>query len=300
MSWACFVHECCLTLCLAVKTLQSCLILSLVAAGATLSASPAPVTDILNKATDYVCGYFREFSTIVAEERYVQDSRPLPEIDAFGRIGAAQRPEHVELRSDILLVTPASSSNWLAFRDVFLVNGREVRDRAFRLAHLFVEPAADAADRLSAIARDGYRYNIGSKDRTLANPMLAASFLQRQYRDRFDFRLAGIDTARGADVWIIKFKERTRPTILRTPDDRNVTSTGRFWIEGTSGRVLQSELETSTGDKVMTLWTYDERLHLDVPSEMRDIAWFSRMPVTGVATYSNFRRFDVRTDESFR
>jgi hypothetical protein len=197
-------------------------------------------------------------------------------------------------------VTPAAATKWLTFRDVFSVNGRDVRDRAFRLARLFIDSPSDFADRVSAIARDGYRYNIGSKDRTLANPMLAAAFLQREYRERFDFKIVGIDAARGADVWIVKFKERIRPTILRTPDDRNVSSAGRFWIDGSSGRLLQSELETSTGDKVMTLWTYDERLHFDVPSEMRDINWFKGTAITGVATYSNFRRFDVSTDEKFR
>jgi hypothetical protein len=276
------------------------LALTLAAAPIAALGTATPVSDVVDRASAYVSAYFREFSTIVAEEHYVQRSNPMPGVDVFGQITAAQRPEHVELRSDVLLVTPAASSNWLTFRDVFSVNGRDVRDRAFRLARLFVDPTPDFVDRASAIVREGYRYNIGSKDRTLANPLLAAAFLQRQYRDRFDFRLVGIDAARGADVWIVKFKERTRPTILRTLDDRNVSSAGRFWVEGASGRLLQSELETSTGDRVLTLWTYDERLHLDVPSEMRDIAWFNRMAVTGVATYSNFRRFDVTTDEKFR
>jgi len=276
------------------------LALTLAAAPIAALSATTPVSDVVDRASAYVSAYFREFSTIVAEEHYEQRSNPMPGVDVFGQITAAQRPEHVELRSDVLLVTPTASSNWLTFRDVFSVNGRDVRDRAFRLARLFVDPTPDVVDRASAIVREGYRYNIGSKDRTLANPLLAAAFLQRQYRDRFDFRLVGIDAARGADVWIVKFKERTRPTILRTLDDRNVSSAGRFWIEGASGRLLQSELETSTGDRVLTLWTYDERLHLDVPSEMRDIAWFNRMAVTGVATYSNFRRFDVTTDETFR
>ncbi len=275
-------------------------------AAALALAAPAargattPVSDLVDRATAYLSGYLRAFSTVVAEERYMQDSHPMPGADVFGQTTGAQQSEHVELRSDVLLVTPAASSRWLTFRDVFSVNGRDVRDRAFRLARLFVDPPPDLAERLSAIAREGYRYNLGSKDRTLANPVLAAAFLQRDYRDRFDFRLAGIDVARGADVWIVKFKERVRPTILRTADDRNVLSTGRFWIEGGSGRLLQTELETSTGDKVMTVWRYDERLRLDVPAEMRDIAWFGGTPITGVATYSNFRRFDVTTDEAFR
>jgi hypothetical protein len=278
------------------------LALAIVVATAQIAAARAttPVADLVNRASAYVAGYFQEFSTVVAEERYVQDSHPLPGIDVFGESTAAQAPQHVELRSDVLLVTPAPSSRWLTFRDVYAVNGREVRDRAFRLARLFVDPPPDFEDRVAAIAHEGYRYNIGSKDRTIANPMLAAAFLQAQYRDRFEYKLDGIDAPRGADVWIVRFKERVRPTILRTADDRNVSSAGRFWIDGSSGRVLQTELETSTGDKVMAVFAYDERLHFDVPSEMRDITWFNGTPITGSATYSNFRRFDVNTEETFR
>jgi hypothetical protein len=91
-----------------------------------------------------------------------------------------------------------------------------------------------------------------------------------------------------------------RPTILRSKDDRDVGTSGRLWIDGATGRVLQTELDTSTGDRVMTTFGHDERLQLDVPVEMRDITWFNRTPITGVATYSNFRRFNVATDEQFR
>ncbi len=269
------------------------------AAQAAMARVATPVADLVGLASAYVTGYFREFSTVVAEERYLQDSHPMPGMDVFGRATAAQAAQHVELRSDVLLVMPAPASKWLTFRDVYAVNGHEVRDRAFRLARLFVDPPPDFEERVSAIEREGYRYNIGSKDRTIANPMLAAAFLQAEYRDRFEYRIDGIDAGRGADVWIVKFKERVRPTILRTADNRNVSSAGRFWIDG-SGRVLQTELETSTGDRVMAMFAYDERLHFDVPVEMRDIAWSNGMPITGTATYSNFRRFDVSTDESFR
>jgi hypothetical protein len=236
------------------------------------------------------------FSTMVAEERYVQDSRPMGGASDAG----ALPPQHVELRSDLLLVRPDAADQWLAFRDVFAVNGRAVRDREQRLARLFVDQPSSAMDRAWEIAREGYRYNVGIKERTVANPMIALAFLQPEYRPRFDFRLDGIDVSLGADVWIVKFKERDRPTILRTPDNRNVPSMGRFWIDGASGRVLQTELETRVGDRVMTMFSFDARLGLAVPCEMRDIAWVSGTPVTGVATYSNFRHFDVSTDETFR
>jgi hypothetical protein len=265
----------------------------------------APAASLLARASAYVDAFMQDFSTVVAEERYVQDSRPLPQMDAFGPGGGVTQapPQHVELRSDLLFVRPDPWSNWLTFRDVFSVNGRAVRDRVDRLTKLFVSPApgaVDAIDRAWAIARDGYRFNIGSRERNVADPLVALAFLQAHYRQRFEFRVDRIDTSRGPDVWMLKFKERIRPTILRSAGNRDVVSSGRFWIDGESGRVLQTELETSAGDRVMTTFTFDERLGIDVPAEMRDLSWHDGTVVTGVATYANFRQFDVQTDEKFR
>jgi hypothetical protein len=269
---------------------------------APAAAQTTPVASLLNRASAYVTSFVHDFSTVVAEERYVQDSRPMPRLEAFGavRTETQEPPQHVELRSDLLFVRVNSSDNWLTFRDVFSVNGLAVRDRVERLTKLFIGQPPDSIDRAEAIARDGYRYNIGSRDRTVADPLLALAFLQPQYLQRFEFRVSSIDTSRGPDVWILKFKEHVRPTILRSADNRNVLATGRFWIDGATGRVLQTELETSVGDRVMTTFAFEERLGLDVPAEMRDIAWHDGTVVTGVATYANFRRFDVLTDEKFR
>ncbi|HUK32618.1 MAG TPA: hypothetical protein VLV86_01835 [Vicinamibacterales bacterium] len=280
----------------------------LTCAAAIVTAVPAvvmaranmPVDDLLDRASTYVEQFVREFSTVVAEERYVQDLHPVADIDLLTGSRAQTTPQHVELHSDFLFVSADTVSPWLTFRDVYSVNGRAVRDREERLTRLFVNPRPDAVDRAGQISREGYRYNVGSPDRTVANPLVALGFLQSEYRARFEYRVTGIDTSLGPDVWTVKFKERVRPTILRTPDNRNVVAMGRFWIDGASGRVLQTELETSTGDRVMTTFAYDERLQMGVPAEMRDIAWSNRSPVTGIATYSNFRRFGVATNEKFR
>ena len=275
--------------------------LALILAAPPASAqTPAPLTSLLDRASTYVSGFMREFAMVVAEERYVQDARSGADIERLSGMGVEGAPRHAELLSDLLFVTADATSGWLTFRDVYSVNGRRVRDREQRLARLFLHPAPDAVERARAITRDGYRYNIGSPARTIANPMLALGFLQGEYRGRFDFNLAGIDAALGRDTWVVKFKERVRPTILRTKDNRDVVATGRLWIDGGSGRVLQTEVDMSTGDRVMTTFGYDSQLQLDVPVEMRDITWLNRSPITGVATYSRFRRFSVATDEKFR
>ena len=276
-------------------------VLALILAAPPASAqTPPPLTPLLDRASTYVSGFMREFATVVAEERYVQDARSGADVERLSGMRVEGAPRHADLLSDLLFVTADAASGWLTFRDVYSVNGRPVRDREERLTRLFLHPAPDAVERARAITRDGYRYNVGSPDRTVANPMLALGFLQAEYRERFAFSIAGIDGALGRDTWVVKFKERARPTILRTKDNSDVVAAGRLWIDGGSGRILQTEVDMSTGDRVMTTFGYDQQLQLDVPVEMRDITWLNRAPITGVATYSRFRRFRVATDETFR
>ena len=150
--------------------------------GVSAATSPQePLDQLLDRATAYVCGYVHEFSTVVAEERYSQ-----------GRM-LGDTSDRVELTSDLLFVKPASVDNWLTFRDVYSVNGRAVRDREERLAKLFIDEQPGAVDRAAEIVKDGYRYNVGLRERTVANPMIALAFLQPEYRARFEFRLAGSD-----------------------------------------------------------------------------------------------------------
>jgi len=267
-----------------------------VSLAATVSgANPTPLSTLLNRTSTYVDGFLQAFSTVVAEEQYVQDARGAVPVE--GALTGVEMSRHVELRSDFLFVTTDSAANWLTFRDVYAVNGRAVRDREERLAKLFLQPDGDRIERARRIAMDGYRYNIGSPDRTIANPLVVLGLLQQKYRAHFEFAVRGIDPGLGPDTWILKFDERVRPTILRTADHRDVSTSGRVWIDGASGRVLQTELNTSTGDRVLTVFRFDERMQLDVPVEMRDLTWFNRAPITGVATYTKFRRFVVSTSQ---
>jgi hypothetical protein len=283
------------------KALASALLIVLVVVAVPAAAPrPAPLADLLERASDYVCGFVAGFSTVVAEERYVQDSHPAPDAPGFGLThGFSQAsPRHVELRSDFLFVRSDPRADWLTFRDVFSVDGREVRDRRARLATLFEGSAIDALEQAGRIAQESYRYNLGPRQRTIADPLLALTFLEPAFRTRFAFAIGAIDVGRGTDVWIVKFEERARPSIIRDVDNHDAPASGRFWIDGATGRVVQTELKLRGGDRVMTTFAYDERIQLDVPAEMRDIAWVGQTSVTGVATYSNFRRFEVLTAES--
>jgi len=183
---------------------------------------------------------------------------------------------------------------------VFSVDGRDVRDRRARLATLFEDQAFDALEQAARIAKESYRYGLGPRQRTIADPLLALTFLEPAFRTRFAFSLGALDVNRGTEVWVVKFEERVRPTIIRDADNHDAPAGGRLWIDGSSGRVTQTELSLRGGDRVLTTFAFDERLQIDVPAEMRDVAWAGQMSITGVAMYSNFRRFEVLTAESIR
>lgn len=62
---------------------------------------------LLSRAVDYIEGYQREHSLLVAEEEYYQSTRGRSQV----------------IRSDLLLVRPERLDHWVSFRDVFEVDG---------------------------------------------------------------------------------------------------------------------------------------------------------------------------------
>ena len=125
---------------------------------------------------------------------------------------------------------------------------------------------------------------------TVFNPMFVLGFLQSDFQSRFELTVgdAGSDWPR--EVKLVTFVEMGRPTLLRTGafGDVDVPTRGRAWIEESTGRVLQTELEVGRGRGIpmmVTKFRVDDKLQVTVPVEMR-----TQNP-EGVALYSNFRRF---------
>src|SRR5262245_44812095 len=102
-------------------SLVSFVVILLVLGTAAPSAKEEPLKDVLTRAAAYVARFERDLSTIIAEERYVQD------------VVGGRTPEHRELTSDVLLLRPAGSDRYVLFRDVFDVDGEMVRSRDERL-----------------------------------------------------------------------------------------------------------------------------------------------------------------------
>src|SRR5262245_18419153 len=289
---------------------------TLLAAAAIAAAQPraserASLETLLTRAAWYLDYFVDQFENVVAEETYIQDASVLlPIFNPAGGRGAVaaqtsaadmSRARHRDLRSDFLLVKSPGSADLVPFRDVLVVAGVAVRDRAHRLARLFVNPSPDAMAQAGRVRDEGARYNLGSLRSTIGNPMLALGVVQLTYQPRFRFTLGKEDRSVGAGVWIVGYKEEAPPAMIRGEAGGDLFSHGRLWIELATGRVVKTELlveQPSVSAVVTTTFRYDQRFGIAVPMEMRErytIGTGNR--VTTVATYGRFRRFDVSADE---
>jgi hypothetical protein len=242
----------------------------------------AALDAILERASNYTIEFVKRFSNVVAEEEYVQSWRNMRRV----------------LVSDFLFVQD-TSGDYLAFRDVFRVNGNPVRDRDARIAELFLKPTSESASRADQINTEGARHTIGG---VFNNPLLGLALLQPRFKDRFRFVLGRIErgrkTAEGttSDVWIVNYREQDRPSILKSTEGADLPATGSYWIEAETGRILRSELQVPN-DTVVSYFEFDERFGIAVPVRMTDRYRHQNNTVSGTAIYSRFRRFDVVTDD---
>jgi hypothetical protein len=258
-----------------------------------LDARQPALKDVLARAAAYVSAFQEQLSGIVAEETYIQSVE-----DRTSRVSTLQLRT---LRSDLLLVRPVGADRYIEFRDVFEVDGQSVRDREERLTRLFLEPPPGAAGQLRRVIEESSRYNIGNFTRTMNTPVLAVSFLLPAYQRRFTFARRGLE---GSGAWIVAFKEREKPTLIRTPEGENLLAEGRFWIDSSSGAVTRSELAVEQKQfkaNVHVTYTLEPALGLLVPAEMRELYEAARdQRVHGHAQYGRFRKFQVRVDETIR
>jgi hypothetical protein len=273
-----------------------CITALLLASVVAIRAQPPDVDSALEKAADYIYAYKRDFVGVVAEESYRQQV-------AGGRIGTDIRGFPVEaprqkrdLKSDILYVRTPDADRWLQFRDVYEVDGKPVRDRAERLAKLFLQPSRSVQKQAEDIAAESARYNIGGVSRTVNMPLLALSVLESESRPWFSF-----SGARKKDAWEIEFREERGGTLIRTTGNQSMPSHGRFSIEADTGRVLSSDLIAETPTlraRIEVTYAPESTLRMLVPREMRE-KYESKdgSVIEGRASYAKFRRFQVTTDE---
>jgi hypothetical protein len=265
------------------------------ASGRKPAPVPAPDTDlrpVIARVGRYVDTYLSELGSVVCEESYLQ----------ILRRGTAVVDSR-RTRSDLLLLR--GRDEWIAFRDVFEVNGRPVRDREERLKKLFLENPGEALSEGRRISEESARYNLGAVFRTINTPVLALSFFQSAFLPTFRFERHGTDTIDGVVLWRIDYQEVGSPTQVAqavTGEDR--PSSGSIWVEPASGRIVRTVLKNGDAGmlvEVSVRYRPDDAVGLWMPAQMEERYYAPAMRRESIATeasYSAFRRFQVDTAES--
>jgi hypothetical protein len=265
---------------------------------ATGQAQPPDLDDLLDKAADYVVSYKHDFIGVVADETYRQDARGAvrgTDVRGFPTEPARQKRD---LKADVLFVRTPDADFWIQFRDVYEVDGKPVRDRAERLTKLFLEPSRSAKQQADDIATESARYNIGGVNRNINLPVLALSVLETVNRPWLTF-----SGSRKKNLWDLEFREERGGTLIRTTGNQSMPSRGHFQIDAATGRVLSSDLIAESDSlRARIEVTYAPEASLGgllVPSVMREkYDLKDGSVIEGRASYSRFRRYQVRTDET--
>jgi hypothetical protein len=265
----------------------------------TLAASGTAQTDplldqVLQRMRAYLTDYARHLPAMIATEKYEQ------------RAGSGVRRQRRLLESEFGLIQVPGDPEWLGFREVRSVNGKRVHDSASRLAELFADPSPMAVQQARRMAVESARFNIGPIFRTINDPTMVLELLDPRHAGRMHFTKQAEERIRGLRVWIVKFQETQRPTIIRTRNLQDQPAHGRAWVEPDTGRIqrVEATIQPAGGaanffGTIDVTFAHDTRMGFAVPVRMIERYTNMNLDVmsSGEATYGNYRRFSVDTRE---
>lgn len=248
---------------------------------------PAPSLEtVLERFREYITTYAEAYSATVATERYTQ----------------ASSDQRVNLESEFAMVRVPGGDEWLGLRDLLRLNGRDVTQRAGRLADLFANPAGLSLGAALRIAEESARFNIGRARRTVNNPAMVLELLRPRHHPRFRFQMGGDERMAGIRALVVRFAEHATPTIVRssTGDDEPVD--GQLWIDPDHGTLLRADLRikvsaiTRESLELDVTFGFEKLLQMWVPVRMRERYFVGGgQTQTGEATYVDYRQFVVQS-----
>ena len=256
-------------------TIVAVTLLELCAASVVHTQSP-DLAELRIRVGTYARRFITQFSNVVSEEEYEQ------------RFAVGSRKRH--LKSDFLLVGyPGRPELVMVFRDVREVDGKQIRDKQDRITKLFLQPFNNAAKRAQEIHRDGLRLSVDNG--RMMDPLTVIGYLQPEYQGGFRFSLGSAATDLGADIRELDLSPIPRPG--------QTGKQSRAWVSEQTGEIYKTELRAGFGARseiTTTTFAPDAGLKLRVPVQMRDEVPRGNDDFIGTAKYSNFRRFEVRTE----
>jgi hypothetical protein len=230
-----------------------------------------PLVDLLARAGAYSERYERDFADLTAEETYTQK---------LFRHRNLRLQQVRTLRSDMVFVRLGDSDlRWMAFRDVFEVDGKTVRERDDRLETLFVKARESAYGEAQQILEESARYNVGKTVRNFNMPTLALVFLHPENQGRFRFKKKGKTAVGSGAGWKIEYEETRSPAFIRDGANHNLFAHGSVVVGETDGRLLRSHMAVKDAvEEFQVEMTVEfgpwEGSEIWVPLEMREMCTF--------------------------
>ena len=256
---------------------------------------------LMTRFADYMRAYAQDYAATIAAEHYAQFT--------------GQR--QTVLDSEFGIVRLPETSQWLGLRDVIRVDGFPVADRETRLSELFAGASSttgfsrSTAAQASSIVAESVRFNIGPVLRTINSPAVVLELLDPRHHPAFRFSKGGEDNVAGIRAWRIRFVESGRPTVIATVNNADLPATGELWVDPSSGRLLRADVAIQftvagrSGGRIIrgsVSLTFKDvpELQLWLPARMteRYEETFRRPLQNGEATYTNYRRFRVESQEN--
>jgi hypothetical protein len=247
-----------------------------------------PLPDLLKKVGEYAHRYEQEFSSIAAEEVYVQK--------VF-----LHRNMHMNalrtIKSDILFAQLGGDLRWATFRDTYEVDGKTVRERESRLEMLFRRPTDDAFAKAQELLAESARYNVGAVGRNFNLPTLVLVFFHEENQPRFKFKRKGKQKIGAATGWAIEYDEYTRPTFIRDGNGKDLRTHGTVWVDD-EGRLLRTsfKVEDIFGENKVEITVDFTTWHeggVLVPKEMREMYWYTPNRATSTGNTLGMRERSV-------
>lgn len=241
----------------------------LCAATELLAAPQAPqLPELLQRTSAYVAGYRMKASGVALEEQFMLIE------ETQSRMVVPRR-----IASDLVLVN--ISDRLMGVRDPYAIDTVPVRERQPRITTTLVESGVGGWERVQGFARENVHLLLHNVVLWYSDPMLALQFVEARNHERMTFKIDGRKKAGNVQLTAIGFKEiqgQGKTYLLDTPE--NPSSSGRIWVDATTGAVHQTELwlqsSADTG-RSHVIYALDPATSLIVPSQAtHSLEWRQR------------------------
>ena len=259
------------------------LVLLTVGSGAAADRRPSS-REVLERAGRYVAACADEFVHLVAQEVSEQELRPRPSV--------ARVIQRRRLVADLGWVRLAGVHEAIGVRDVFEVDGRAVHgETTRRLLTLLHGQAHGTVAEAEALLDESTHYNLADSSRNINLPTFAFFLLHPGLQPRFSWKRRE-HTDEG--IWVFSFKEKGRPTVVRTSQGKPVYSEGRVWIDARTGIVQRTRIELHFDRVEYRMEVAFEpvaAIGFTLPVRLHESYRTPSSDVEGTSTYSHYRRF---------